>query len=91
MEKQLHIFYSGRVQGIGFRYTVLEIATQEKVSGWVKNLKDSRVEVVVRGEQYSLDNFIKKVGFKFSNYIKDTVIEEFPADLEFQDFKIKFE
>jgi len=91
MEKQLHIFYSGRVQGIGFRYTVLEIATQEKVSGWVKNLKDSRVEVVVRGEQYLLDNFIKKVGFKFSNYIKDTVIEELPADLEFQDFKIKFE
>lgn len=91
MEKQLHIFYSGKVQGIGFRYAVLEIANQEKVFGWVKNLKDSRVEVIVEGEQALLDNFIKKVSFKFSNYIKDTIIEELPAGLEFQDFKIKFE
>ncbi|MFA5200143.1 MAG: acylphosphatase [Candidatus Omnitrophota bacterium] len=91
MEKQLHIFYSGKVQGIGFRYAVLEIAIQEKVSGWVKNLKDSRVEVIIEGSQASLDNFLEKVSSKFSNYIEDTAIEELPAGLRFQDFKIKFE
>ncbi|MDD5060204.1 MAG: acylphosphatase [Candidatus Omnitrophica bacterium] len=91
MEKQLHIFYSGRVQGIGFRYTVLEIASQEKVSGWVKNLKDSRVEVIIEGNQVSLDNFLKQVSSKFSNYIEDTAIEELPTGSKFKDFKIKFE
>ena len=97
MKKQLHLFYSGKVQGIGFRYTVIDIANQQKVCGWVKNLNDSRVEIVAEAESDRLNNFLKVVSEHFSRYISDINIEWLPACLpagrqsgEFRDFQIKF-
>ena len=43
------VFYEGRVQGVGFRYTVKSIAKGFDVSGWARNLDDGRVEVQVAG------------------------------------------
>lgn len=40
------VFYTGRVQGVGFRYTVKQLAAGYEVSGWVKNLPDGRVELL---------------------------------------------
>lgn len=40
------VFYTGRVQGVGFRYTVRQLASGYEVSGWVKNLADGRVELL---------------------------------------------
>ncbi len=40
------VFYAGRVQGVGFRYTVRQLAAGYEVSGWVKNLADGRVELL---------------------------------------------
>ena len=39
------VYYSGRVQGVGFRYTTRQIASGFEVTGWVKNLPDGRVEM----------------------------------------------
>lgn len=41
------VFYTGRVQGVGFRYTTRQLAAGYEVSGWVKNLADGRVELLV--------------------------------------------
>ena len=41
-----HVFYQGRVQGVGFRYTVKALASEFDVSGWVRNLADGRVELL---------------------------------------------
>jgi len=45
----MHIYYSGRVQGVGFRYTVKTVATGFDVSGIVRNLPDGRVELAAEG------------------------------------------
>ncbi|MDD5108052.1 MAG: acylphosphatase [Candidatus Omnitrophica bacterium] len=90
MKKRLHLFYSGRVQGVGFRYTVQDIAEQQKVSGWVRNLDDSRVEVIVEAEEGVLNNFLQQISQHFSRYIQDVSMEWQPASGEFRDFKIVF-
>jgi len=90
MEKRVHVFYSGRVQGVGFRYTVQSIAEDLKVKGWVRNLHDGRVELVAQQEEEVLKEFLERIKKYFSSYIKDIQIDwEEPTD-EFEDFEIRF-
>jgi len=51
------VFYSGRVQGVGFRYTVKSITTGFEVAGTVRNLDDGRVELLAEGEREELVAF----------------------------------
>ncbi len=46
MKKQVRVYYSGRVQGVGFRFTAESIANDLGVTGWVKNSRDGGVEIV---------------------------------------------
>jgi acylphosphatase len=55
--RRLQIFYSGRVQGVGFRYTVRALAHGFELTGVVQNLPDGRVELVVEGDRVELDAF----------------------------------
>lgn len=56
------VFYSGRVQGVGFRYTVKRIAGGFEVTGWVRNLPDGRVELqAVSQDADELDAFLQAV------------------------------
>ncbi len=55
-------YYSGRVQGVGFRYTVKQIASGFEVVGWVRNLADGRVEVEVTGEGTEVTAFLEAIG-----------------------------
>ena len=52
--EQLRVFYSGRVQGVGFRYAVKSLAPGFEVAGTVRNLPDGRVELVAEGERAEL-------------------------------------
>lgn len=90
MKKQIRVFYSGRVQGIGFRYTVEDMAAQQKICGWAKNLDDGRVEVVAEAEEAVLNIFLMQISQNFSRYISDVNSEWLPASGEFRDFQIKF-
>jgi len=54
---RLHVYYQGRVQGVGFRWAVREVATGFDVTGWVRNLSDGRVELVAEGDQPELEAF----------------------------------
>jgi acylphosphatase len=51
---QLHVVVRGRVQGVGFRWFVREIARRRDMAGWVRNLDDGAVEVAADGDDESV-------------------------------------
>lgn len=53
-----HIFFYGRVQGVGFRYYAVKKANQLGLTGWVKNLYDGSVEMEVEGQEELIDQII---------------------------------
>ena len=55
------IYYEGRVQGVGFRYSVKSIATGYEVVGCVRNLLDGRVELEVQGQEAEVEAFLAAI------------------------------
>lgn len=55
------VIYEGRVQGVGFRYTVKDIARGFDVIGWVRNLPDGTVELQAMGERDELEDFLHEI------------------------------
>lgn len=90
MRKRMHTLYSGRVQGVGFRFSAESIAAELGVYGWVKNLGDGRVELVAEAEETILKDFLKRLNQYFSRYIQDADVQWKEASGEFNDFEIKF-
>jgi len=90
MKKQLHIYYSGRVQGVGFRFTSRYLANELGILGWVRNLSDGRVEIVAEQEEDTLRDFLSQISGRFQRYINDVSVEMLPATGDFKDFDIKF-
>jgi len=90
MQKRIHVFYSGRVQGVGFRYTAQDIAEDLGVLGWVRNLRDGRVELVAEQEEEILYEFLDRLKKYFSSYIRNVQINWEESTGEFRSFEIKF-
>lgn len=89
--KRVHVFISGKVQGVWFRaYTEAE-AKKLGIKGWVRNLPDGRVEAVFEGENDAVDKMIAwcHKGSPYSQVENVEVIEE-PYQGEFIDFKIRY-
>ncbi|MFC1708524.1 acylphosphatase [Candidatus Omnitrophota bacterium] len=82
--------YKGRVQGIGFRFSVERIALNYEVVGWVKNLAGGDVEVVAEADEDTINNFLKTVRGYFMKYIVDEHISTLEATSELKDFQMKF-
>jgi acylphosphatase len=90
MKQQIHVFFTGRVQGVGFRFTTEDIASDLGIRGWVKNLRDGRVEMVAEAEDVVLREFLVRINGYFSRYIQDSNIKWLEATGEFKEFEIKF-
>jgi acylphosphatase len=90
MWQQVHVYYTGRVQGIGFRYTARDIASELGVFGWVKNLPDGRVELTAEAEEAVLKEFLEKINQYFSRDIQDIETKWAHANDKFKDFVIRF-
>jgi len=86
----LHIYFSGRVQGVGFRYTSRYLAKKYNLCGWVRNLPDGRVELFIQGEEKVIEDYLKDLNEEFKGYILDTQIESAKIDESLKDFHIKF-
>lgn len=85
----MHIFYSGRVQGVGFRYTTKNVAMGYEVTGTVRNLPDGRVEMVAEGQKDELEAFrlaIRESGL--GSFISDEQITWGDPKGEFRGFEI---
>ena len=60
-KKRMNVVFSGRVQGVGFRATVRQLAEDFVVTGWVKNLPDGSVELEAQGTEVELEHFLEKI------------------------------
>ncbi len=89
--KRIHVFYSGNVHGVGFRYTAQDIASQLGLVGWVRNLSDGRVEIISEGEEKKIKQFLNEIEKGFlGRYIRDTDISWKEPTREFNNFDIRF-
>ena len=91
MKKRVHVFYTGRVQGVGFRLTAEETAQQFGVVGWVKNLRDGRVELIGEAEETTLSGFLDAVrAGPMKNFIQQIEICWSGASDAFDEFEIRY-
>jgi len=90
MTKRLQIYYSGTVQGVGFRFTVRSIAAGYSVSGFVRNLYDGRVEVVAEGEEATLQALASEISQRMRRYITNSEVIWSAGTGEFKGFGIRF-
>lgn len=81
--------FSGHVQGVGFRYTAQNIALRHNVQGYVRNLPDGRVELVMEGDEREMDDVVKSVQQKMSGYVRRIDSQAAPATGEFDRFYIR--
>jgi acylphosphatase len=91
MNKRLHLYCSGSVQGVGFRYAAERLAEDLGLAGWVRNLTDGRVEVLVEGKESALGEFLSKIEEIFSGYIRDIDKNSSEATGEFEGFEVRFD
>ena len=86
---RLCVFYSGRVQGVGFRYTVKALTPGFDVTGTIRNLSDGRVELVAEGTRTELEAFqqaIRESGL--GSLIRQEKADWSDAQNEFRGFEI---
>ncbi|MBU1043698.1 MAG: acylphosphatase [Candidatus Omnitrophica bacterium] len=87
---QVHVYYSGMVQGVGFRYQVRNIAAGFPVLGLVRNLADGRVELIAEADKQTLVDFLANIDAALGQYIRDKQISWDKAGNDFNDFEITF-
>lgn len=64
------VFFTGHVQGVGFRYSVLQVAKEFDVAGYVSNLLDGRVQLEAEGAESEVAAFVESVQEKMHGYIR---------------------
>ena len=89
--KKLHLYISGRVQGVGFRFSTYLRAKRNGLKGYVRNLSDGRVEAVLEGKNKKIEELLKwiKKGPIFSRVDSVDVKEEVYSK-EFNKFNILY-
>ena len=89
VNSRLHAMISGRVQGVNFRYFVMEQAALLELNGWVRNRWDGSVEVTVEGERETLEKLLQALHVGPSMAKVDEVDFEWLAYTgEFADFRV---
>ena len=84
------IFFTGQVQGVGFRYTAHRMASRHPVTGFVRNLPDGRVELVAEGDSAEIDRFVRELRTTMADHIRHCDVHRIPASGEFDGFEIRF-
>ncbi len=82
---RITVTYTGRVQGVGFRYTTAHIAQRFAVAGYVMNLPDRRVELVAEGDRKEAHAFLAAIKETLGQYINDMKQDIGSASGEFGD------
>jgi acylphosphatase len=83
------VYYSGHVQGVGFRYTACSVARGSGVTGYVRNLPDGRVELVAEASREELAMVFREIRDRFSGHIRGEKCDVQPATGEFTRFEVR--
>ncbi len=86
--KRIHVYYSGHVQGVGFRFTAEAVARRFKLSGYAKNLRDGRVELVAEGPEDNLKEMLTGVSGAMKRQITDESVHWEEPTGEYRGFGI---
>lgn len=86
-----HVFVSGSVQGVYFRQNTKEVASRHRVTGWVRNLPDGRVEAIFEGSEMDVNEVIEwcNIGPPKAS-VHDVIIKFGKYTGEFADFKVNY-
>ncbi|MEY4946323.1 MAG: hypothetical protein RIR22_1024 [Planctomycetota bacterium] len=85
----INAVFSGLVQGVGFRQSVLQIAQHFELKGRVKNLENRTVELTAEGDREKVDSFLKMVQNRFHNNITQLQVNVI-SSLGYVDYKIEY-
>lgn len=82
---------SGRVQGVGFRYTAKAKAEEYQLTGWVRNKMDGTVELEAEGNEEQIDAYVNELSSGLNSFIRVDNIEEITSEEEkgYRKFSIK--
>lgn len=83
------VYFSGHVQGVGFRYQALQLAREFEVSGVVQNLPDGRVQLEAEGAAAEVRAFIAAVAERMEGYIRKVEQTEATRAPQFQGFGLR--
>ena len=86
----VEVVFTGRVQGVGFRYTTLSIAGAYAVSGYVKNMPSGEVKLFAQGEEPEVDAFIADICRRMDRYIQGHTVTVVPPDPRVKDFRVAY-
>jgi acylphosphatase len=82
------VLYSGRVQGVGFRYTTQALAAGYPVAGFVRNLPSGEVELIAEGEDSVVEAFLAALAQRMAAYIGNATIQDIAPSGQ-RDFRIR--
>ena len=83
-----HIIFSGTVQGVGFRFTTQRHAQRIGLTGWVRNLPDGSVELMVEGPKQQIELLCRNIEDDFQGHVRDQRVEFSSFEGAFKDFRI---
>lgn len=84
------VTFAGRVQGVGFRFTAVRIASSYRVTGYVKNCSDGTVELLAEGEREEVEAFIGAVAERMGGTIHEQQVTWWPATGRHAGFDVVF-
>ena len=89
--KRVHVYISGRVQGVFFRAETQRVSQGFNITGWVRNMADGRVEAVFEGDDADIDKMLAwcYIGPSAAR-VEEVLTEEEPYIGEFRDFSVKY-
>ena len=85
-----NLYYSGQVQGVGFRWTACRIAGSYDITGYVRNLPDGKVEIMAEGEVMELDAFLEELRSSMGVHIRNVTCQICPVTNAFKTFGVRY-
>ena len=88
--KRVRMNFQGSVQGVGFRYVTVRLASPYAVTGYVRNIADGSVEVVAEGSKQMIQSFMEDIKHEMESCIRKTQIDWSQATGDFKNFQVRY-